>query len=325
MECIEFINGVWKPINCDLSWWQFFGSTSFRNVALLVGALIGIGLAVWRSRIADRQVKTSEAGLNIDRFQKGVAMLGDERLSVRQAGILMLSELSQQNMAEYFEPVMKILCSFVRDRSREQRGHFTETTGEKIKDIKADLKRRGVSTKTASRAFGSSDDDRQLLKQLERLQLAELQDEILDDCQTTIESISNINTLYWRNPGSLHENPISFIDLNRTHLVYSNMDNLFLKGANLVGANLSRSFLETTNLDQCNFYGSNFKDAHVTRKTFGISTKGNISSEVTHLVTRGFLKHGQLEKAKIDDPDFLEELRLADEAQKAAEEETDQP
>ena len=47
---------------------------------------------------ANRQTNISEQAADLDRFQKASQMLGDERLSVRQAGIISLSDLAKSQL-----------------------------------------------------------------------------------------------------------------------------------------------------------------------------------------------------------------------------------
>ena len=99
----------------------------WRNLTIIIAAAIGFPLAFWRSWVAHQQERNSqnqfrlaESGQNIDRYQKGATMLGDSRLSVRQAGILVLTDLAKNRPHEYAVLVQQLLCSFVRDRSAEQ-------------------------------------------------------------------------------------------------------------------------------------------------------------------------------------------------------------
>lgn len=100
----------------------------WRNLVFVLAGLIGLPLALWRSgvaanqvKVATKQVELSEAGQNTDRYQKGASMLGDNRLSVRQAGVFGLTELAENNFEAYNATVVKLLCSFIQDRSEEQR------------------------------------------------------------------------------------------------------------------------------------------------------------------------------------------------------------
>ena len=109
-------------------------STTVRNVALVIGGVIAILIAVWRSRIGERQAtaaqhqvenvrrqleiahqqaETADRGLLNDRYQKAAEMLGGSVLAVRLGGIYALQGLAEQHPEQYHVPVMQQLCSFV--------------------------------------------------------------------------------------------------------------------------------------------------------------------------------------------------------------------
>ncbi|MXW53570.1 MAG: hypothetical protein F4Z66_06240, partial [Gammaproteobacteria bacterium] len=74
------------------------GSTTLRNVGLVVAGLIAIPLAVWRSIVAERQAKTAARSLLNDRYQKGVEMVGNvDNLAVRLGGIHVLAQLAREH------------------------------------------------------------------------------------------------------------------------------------------------------------------------------------------------------------------------------------
>ena len=96
-------------------------SASLRNLFLVLVAIIGVPLAIWRSVVAkqqadasDRQAGTAERRLQNELYEKGAAMLGDETPSVRLGGIYSLKGLANDN-PEYQDQVMELLCAFVRD------------------------------------------------------------------------------------------------------------------------------------------------------------------------------------------------------------------
>ena len=145
------INDSWTWLGA-LSDNQESKSTTLRNLGLLVGAAIAIGLAVWRSKIAERQAdaaqrqaeitqnqveiaqsqieiarsqaQTAQQSLLNERYQKATEMLGSSVLTVRLGGIYALQGLAEQNPEQYHVPVMQILCSFVR--------HPTEVEGQPV-------------------------------------------------------------------------------------------------------------------------------------------------------------------------------------------------
>ena len=81
--------------------WLDLSIEDLRNLVLIGSAVIGLPLVIWRSWLAHKQTRLSEAGQNIDRYRKGAAMLGDERLSVREAGIFGLHQLATAAPKEY--------------------------------------------------------------------------------------------------------------------------------------------------------------------------------------------------------------------------------
>ena len=97
------------------------GSTTIRNLGLVVAATIGLPLAIWRSKVAERQAATSQRqsetaqrSLLNERYQKGAEMLGSEVLPVRLGGIYALAELAREHPEDYHTKIMSLLCAFVR-------------------------------------------------------------------------------------------------------------------------------------------------------------------------------------------------------------------
>ena len=107
-------------------------STTIRNIGLVVGGMIAIGLAVWRSRVAERQADAAQQqaimsqqqadlaqrGLLNERYQRGVEMLGSAVLSVRIGGIYALRSLAEDYPEQYHIEAMRSLCAFVRNPTK---------------------------------------------------------------------------------------------------------------------------------------------------------------------------------------------------------------
>lgn len=100
------------------------GSTTARNLGLLVGGLIAIWVAIWRGVVADRQArasqdqaKTSQRGLLNERYQNGAEMLGSPVLSVRLGGIHALDHVASEHPDIFHLQVMEIFAAFVVDRT----------------------------------------------------------------------------------------------------------------------------------------------------------------------------------------------------------------
>lgn len=114
-----------------LAWWRWdwlqsggaeSNGETLRNVSLVLGALVALLLAVWRSRVAERQsdaarrqADTAQRSLTYERIQKGVEMIGSPVLAVRLGGIYALDHLAQEYPSEHHVQVMHVLCAFVRN------------------------------------------------------------------------------------------------------------------------------------------------------------------------------------------------------------------
>ena len=95
-------------------------STTIRNLGLVIGGIIAMLLAVWRSQVATRQADTAQQGLLNERYQQGAEMLGSEVLSVRLGGIYALERLAQEHTEEYHIQIMNLLCAFVRHPTKDE-------------------------------------------------------------------------------------------------------------------------------------------------------------------------------------------------------------
>ena len=101
--------------------WLGLNSATLRNVVLVAAAVAALLLALWRSRIAERQVDTAQRGLLNERYQKGAEMLGNAVLSVRLGGIYALWNLAEEHPKQYHVRVMLLFCAFVRSPPGDRR------------------------------------------------------------------------------------------------------------------------------------------------------------------------------------------------------------
>ena len=80
-------------------WWQ--SSDEVRNFGLLAGGVVAGALAIWRSRVAERQADTAEAARLDARFELGLRMLQDEREAVPIDGLRILQRLADEYPDSY--------------------------------------------------------------------------------------------------------------------------------------------------------------------------------------------------------------------------------
>ena len=87
-------------------------SATIRNIGLVGGGLVAIGLALWRSAIAQRQVQVAEEDSLDNQFQKAAEMLGHQDLYVRLGGVISLYHLGSKHLDRYGYQVCNILDKF---------------------------------------------------------------------------------------------------------------------------------------------------------------------------------------------------------------------
>ena len=95
-------------------WWE--SSDEARNFGLLAGGVVAVALAIWRSRVAERQAETAEAARLDAQFELGLRMLQDERENIQLDGLAILERL----FAEYPEAYGTLIVELM-DRRLEQR------------------------------------------------------------------------------------------------------------------------------------------------------------------------------------------------------------
>ena len=96
-------------------WWD--SSDEVRNFGLLAGGVVAVALAIWRSRVAERQAATAEAARLDAQFELGLRMLQDEREMVQLDGMSMLDRL----LAEYPDTYGPLIAD-VMDRRLDRLG-----------------------------------------------------------------------------------------------------------------------------------------------------------------------------------------------------------
>ena len=110
--------------------------TANRNLVLIMAAIAALPLAIWRSKVAERQSETAQRGLLNERYQKGVDKLGSETPWNRISGIYALALLAREKPRDYHVQIMGLLCAFVR--------HTSKKAGDGTESIKEEKTRNGI-------------------------------------------------------------------------------------------------------------------------------------------------------------------------------------
>lgn len=99
------------------------GSTTIRNLGLVIGGVVAAFLAVWRSKVAEQSL------LN-ERYQRGAEMLGNKVLAVRLGGIYALQSLARERPEKYHVQIVRLLCAFARNPTAVDNGETGLTNHE---------------------------------------------------------------------------------------------------------------------------------------------------------------------------------------------------
>lgn len=106
-----------------------------RNLVLIVTAVIGLGLLVWRSIVAQKQVNLASRAHGMDRFQKGAEMLGSERVSIRLSGIIYLHALAISEPRRFGSVCMDVMEKMIKERCREEKELLEASTETTLKGV----------------------------------------------------------------------------------------------------------------------------------------------------------------------------------------------
>ena len=255
-------------------------STAVRNVALVIGGVIAALLAVWRSRVAERQANTPQQGLLNERYQKGAEMLGSDVLSVRMGGLFALQRLAEEHPNEYHMQVLRLFGAFVRHPTKlgETEVTFVDAVAVSASDDTPfdDSKAIREDVQAAMEAIGyRSNEGITLEKQADfkldlrgadlrhtrlygaHLSGADLTEAKLRHAQLTRADLSS--AVLWHADLSWEIGPgVPVMSATR-------LDGANLSGANLMYANLAGARLQEANLCQANLFEANLHSAFLYR------------------------------------------------------------
>ena len=247
-------------------------STTIRNVGLVIGGIIAMILAIWRSIVADRQAETShgqaetsERGLLNERYQKGAEMLGSKILIVRLGGIYALQRLAKEHAEQYHVQIMRLFCAFVRHPTEHkddtaESTDVNETSSTKLEGIREDVQAAMTAIGTRSDADIVLEDEEEFWRDLYG---AILPGAMLHKANLSFTSLRNTKLSRAILPGAiLHK-----ADLTGANLTDANLA-LFVKadlpGADLPGADLTGADLTDADLTDADLTGADLTDADLT-------------------------------------------------------------
>ena len=232
-------------------------STTVRNVGVVIGGVIAILFAVWRSIVGARQVATAQRGLLNERYQKGAEMLGSEVLSVRLGGIYALAGLAREEPGNYHTKIMRLLCAFVRHPA----GKAIDAT-EPIPDDSS----IEVAEIDGGRDEADNDHPQQLREDVQavmteivvrsaaQIKIENKEEYRLDLARSSLEGALLVSAHLER--ANLYAAHLEEAVMVGAHLEGTNLADAHLEGAWLPGAHLEGAVLDGTHLEGANLSGA---------------------------------------------------------------------
>ena len=247
------------------------GSTTIRNLGLVVAGLIALPLAIWRGLVAEKQADAAQQGLRNERYQKGAEMLGSKHLSVRLAAIYALQGLAKEHPEEYHLQIMRILSAFARHPVADQ-AHVEEMAAKAGRPhIREDVQA----------AIGVINKRIVAMIKLEPIDMSYL-------------DLSGTELMF----GDLREARLKRVFLRRANLFHATLTGADMSEANLISSNLQKVTLEGADLSHAMLFNTKMSGANL----FNTNLSGTRLSGVIGLT------QVQLDKARADpyDPPNLD-------------------
>nr|WP_321482358.1 pentapeptide repeat-containing protein [uncultured Cohaesibacter sp.] len=242
-----FWNNIWSFVS-PASWniEGYFKNPNdiahLRNLTLFLLGLIGLPLAIWRSTVAQQQIFVAQKGQYADRFAKAAAMLADESLPVREAGIFALRELAMADPKRHYFPVQDLLCSFMRDAARQAEEQEKENEPSALTLVphhKPEVDDPNPCTSDVIAALRAFSD------------LRTPKNKVREHYRDWVPDLQKVRLINF--PGHSRE-----IDLSNANLIRAQF-----QGAWLRRADLRKTLLHEANLQGANLQGTRFQEAEL--------------------------------------------------------------
>ena len=289
------------------------GSTTIRNIALVLAGLIALPLALWRGVVAERQASTAQQSLRNERYQKGAEMLGSEVLSVRLGGIYALQRLAEDYPDQYHVQIMRLFCAFLR--------HTTKDAGLISEQVRIEPGTH-LGIRQDVEAISSRAESRIVLERKVGFRL-DLRGADLPGIQFSNADLSSAFFHHSNLSGAnLSNTDLSDALLNSADLSGVIFENVKFTGTSLWFANLSGSLLQDADLPSVSFHGANLSCANLLRANlsgaiFQDAVLSNAWLESANLSRASFLRANLsgawLVKSELSQASFLDtDLNKAD-------------
>ena len=249
--CIYFV--PWLELFEEPAIWFNQYSEVLRNLAFLIVAVVGAPMAIWRttlssknSKIAYKNTEIADRNSFTDTFTKAIEQLGattaenKPNIEVRLGAIYALEKLSKVN-SDYYQPIIDILCSYVRQHAPYQQESEQIGSGQTRIDVQTVL--------TVIGRRGLIDNEPRLNLASVYLRGINLKDANLHEANLMGAGLMGAD---------LTRANLGCADLIKANLIKAN-----LSGANLSGADLRGARMVRANLGEADLRGARMVSAHL--------------------------------------------------------------
>ena len=282
------------------------GSTTIRNIGLVIAGWIALLLGIWRAVVADRQASSAQRQVDAarqsllnERYQKGAEMLGNQVLSVRMGGVYALERLAQEHPDQYHIQIMALFCAFVRSppddeetkpRPRTSHGGPVQSLREDVQTVVAAIAARDKSRLAIEKEARTLVDPRVYSSDSDR---PPVRTPVHHQVGGHIEEENLLRT------GDFYFDPLFAVDLRHADLRGAWLRwGGNLAGARLDGVNFSYADLTKMNLSRTHFNGAVLSGAELT--VANLTGARLMGADLSHTVSeRVDLSRAELHGAKM--------------------------
>lgn len=291
-------------------WWQDRSIEDIRNIAIILGGIIGLLVAIKRSSAASRQARTGEDGLMVDRYIKAVELLAADNVTKRTGGIYALEDIAKSRFKSHYPVVLATLCSFIRDRNaaysvRKKRTRKRESII-KLNSEFRDLTEGIAAFQRARRDYryvvGHLLGKRALT--LARRYLHKPNYEFIDMTVSRYD-LSNVDFNHFNCRERVFTHCLlDYCNFSKKNLTFSDFSDSRMYYTNFKDADLSNVTFEASRIRRADFTGANLKNSDFKDVVFG-----EIGDNVSDFKFFGKVTLSQMKEAKNVDPQFIDFLR----------------
>ena len=260
---------------CLILFWDWLGTgvvpaesngEKIRNVSIVIGGIIALVFAIWRSVVSGRQAKTAQQNLIQERYHNGTKMLGSDLLAVRLGGIYALQQLSSEDPDKFHIPIAQLLCAFLRHPLPPGEDVDCPTNGEDVIDRIDHMLETLNSGKWREPSLRSRQDTQAIMDILSKRD-AKIRDlEVANHFRLDLRGADLRNV--WLQRGNFCDSELAYANLMGAFCVGTNLSATYLAGANLslvifIGVDLSSSFIEAANLSGARLTNSRMSEANL--------------------------------------------------------------